>query len=214
MSGFVFAFAAVLATQFEGSIESYRVQDAALVEQIAATDPNDRIAILELRADRDQLVRATLREIARSDEGPNANPMALAQLAGTMRALDRENTAWLKADYAAHGWVTISDHGEDASEDAFLILQHSTHDLEFMASLVEPFDDMRAVGDVEPRHYALLYDRVATLSGGAQRYGTQWSCMNGQRIQMGALEDEAAVDALRAEVGLEPLEEALASLSC
>ena len=196
------------------AIAEYREHDALLVEQLEATDPSERMAVLGLRADRDQLVRATLRDLASDREWMNANPMVVAELAGAMRSLDIENTAWLKADMSEHGWVTISDHGEDAAEDAFLILQHSTHDTDFMQSMVAPFNDMRLSGDVDPRDYALLFDRVAVLTGSAQRYGTQWGCANGNRIQMGPIEDEANVDARRAELGLEPLSVALENLAC
>jgi len=63
-------------------------------------------------------------------------------------------------------------------------------------------------GRLQGSLYAKMYDRVATYAGRPQRYGTQSSCSlrNGKpTCRLGPLENAAAVNALRAELGMEPL---------
>jgi DNA-dependent RNA polymerase auxiliary subunit epsilon len=197
------ALTLIAAGPIEDRIEAWRQEDQTLQAQLEQTPQTERLRTLALRADRDQAARSALRDVVRL--GGQSEPVLLMELVGQMRQLDRENSAWLRSDIEQNGWVTIRDHGADASEDAFLLLQHATHDIEFMEMMVDPFNEMRLVGDVDPSDYALLYDRVATLTGGAQRYGTQWGCANGSAIQLGPIEDPESVDERRAEVGLGPM---------
>jgi hypothetical protein len=210
MNALVFALTLLASTQVTERIESWRQEDRALAIELEQADQSESRSVLALRADRDQLARAALRDVVRL--GGQSEPVLLLGLVGQMRQIDRENAAWLRSEVETNGWFTISQHGADAAEDAFLILQHATHDIEFMEMMVDPFNEMRLVGDVDPSHYALLYDRVATLTGGAQRYGTQWGCANGSAIQLGPIEDPEGVDDRRAEVGLGPMAAAVAAL--
>jgi len=66
---------------------------------------------------------------------------------------------------------------------------------------------MRALpaDDVSSSHLAYLHDRVAINHGRSQAYGTQGRCVPGRGWEPLPLEDESAVDELRAEAGLRPL---------
>ena len=68
-----------------------------------------------------------------------------------------------------------------------------------------------AKGDVAKGDYAYLYDRVMLKITGKQRYATQATCDNGKRVPQ-PLEDEKAVDRLRADVGLAPVAGYLAAM--
>ena len=57
--------------------------------------------------------------------------------------------------------------------------------------------------EVSQQNYAYLYDRVMLKLAGKQRYGTQAACIGGD-LKPQALENEAALDKLRSEVGLGP----------
>ncbi|MGF1464314.1 MAG: DUF6624 domain-containing protein [Maricaulaceae bacterium] len=129
------------------------------------------------------------------------------QLRNRMKAIDSENLEWLKAQTETNGWFTLSERGEAAEQNAFLIVQHATEDLEFMAATLDKFETLWREGEVSPDHYALLYDRVALADGRQQRYGSQTTCVAGEGVVFSPIEDPDTVDERRAEVGLPPLAE-------
>lgn len=56
--------------------------------------------------------------------------------------------------------------------------------------------------EVEPKHYALLFDRVAEQRGRPQRYGSQGTCRGpGARMVLENLEDPEGVNQRRREIG-------------
>lgn len=115
---------------------------------------------------------------------------------------DRENIAWLKAEYETHGrWFTISEFGEDVSNAAWLIVQHAVEDQPFMNKVLGEMETLYPEGEVSGSAYALLYDRVEMFHGRPQRYGSQFTCQDGT-YQAHELEDLEQIDTLRAEVGL------------
>lgn len=92
--------------------------------------------------------------------------------------------------------------GEEAARAAFLVVQHAPVDVrERFLPLLEA---AVAAGEAVAADLALLTDRIAMFRGRPQRYGPQVTGMNGVRA-FHPIEDVAAVDARRAEVGLEPL---------
>lgn len=116
---------------------------------------------------------------------------------------DSAATAWLKAEIAARGWP--DQVGDDGAAAAFLIAQHSP-DLEFQKTCLEL---LRGLPDSQPnaQFMAYLHDRICTREGKPQRYGTQLRPRaSGDGWELFPLEDEDAVIAERARIGLEPLE--------
>lgn len=57
-------------------------------------------------------------------------------------------------------WITISDFGFKASEDAWIIVQHAMHDSEFQHKVLFLMGYCLSNKEVEPIHYANLYDRI------------------------------------------------------
>lgn len=123
-----------------------------------------------------------------------------------MQQVDMENTQWLKELVAREGWPSASRVGSEASNSAFLILQHATHDPAFQRMMLDTITVGFQNGEVDGQSYALLFDRVTVQAGGKQRYGTQAQIRNG-RIAFDPIEDSMKVDSLRASVGLPPLAE-------
>ena len=117
---------------------------------------------------------------------------------------DRERTERLQAIVEEHGWPTLSMVGKEGATAAWLIAQHSDFDVELQEELLAL---MQAEGDdVDASEVAYLEDRVAVNNGEPQRYGTQVSCVPEGGVEPSTpLVDEAAVDALREEAGMEPL---------
>ena len=133
-----------------------------------------------------------------------ARGLLTALLWRPIRDIDHRNTEWLKRVIAKDGWPTISKVGKQASNNAWLLAQHADDDPVFQLRVLRLMEPLAKQGEVERGNYALLYDRVMLPLTGKQRYGTQFTCdTKGWHPQ--ALENEAAVDARRKEVGLDPI---------
>ena len=125
-----------------------------------------------------------------------------------MQSVDAENTEFLRNIIFEMGWIDATRFGAEASDAAFLIVQH-TSDLRLMVTAL-PFieADVRA-GRLNGQNYALLFDRSQLNLGYEQRYGSQLSSRDGAHLLM-ACEDIKRVDEFRAEMGMGPLSEYLA----
>jgi hypothetical protein len=69
-------------------------------------------------------------------------------------------------------------------------------------------------GDMEPRSYAYLVDRVAHNAGRPQTYGTQGRCVGPGDWQPFDTIELAGLDERRLAVGLEPMSEYRAVFTC
>jgi hypothetical protein len=112
-----------------------------------------------------------------------------------MEAVHRANAARLREIIGQIGWPTRSKVGEEASEAAWLIVQHAIGEALFMKSCYQLMID--AGDDINPQHLAYLYDRICFFTGKPQRYGTQYD-----KDKLYPVEDKAAVNKLRAEINL------------
>ena len=156
-------------------------------------------ALLE-RGRLDQAIRDTL--VTRMQAGASFD----SSLTARMAAIDSANTMWLKAVVEQRGWPGRSMVGTEASEAAFLIVQHAVQDSAFQARALALMEKGVATGEVAGGQVAMLADRVAVHRGQPQRYGTQAKLQNG-RIVMEPIADSAHVDERRAALGLPPLRE-------
>lgn len=156
-------------------------------------------ALLE-RVRVDQAIRDTL--VARMQAGQPLD----SSFAARMGAIDSANTTWLKAVVARRGWPGRSMVGVEASNAAFLIVQHAVHDSAFQARALSLMERGVATGEVRGADVAMLADRVAVHRGQPQRYGTQAKLLDG-RLVLDPIADSAHVDERRAALGMPPLAE-------
>jgi hypothetical protein len=119
--------------------------------------------------------------------------------------VDGDNTRWLKSLVQEMGWIDVSRFGAEASDDAFLIVQHSGDLRLMMAALPEIEKDVRAKRFKDGQPYAMLYDRVKVNLGERQRYGTQTEMSEKGALLVLPLENRAKVEEYRQELGLLPL---------
>jgi hypothetical protein len=131
---------------------------------------------------------------------------------GRSSSSDRDRTARLAEIVDEHGWPTRSLVGDDGASAAWLVAQHSDHDVGFQQEALELMRAAVDDGEADATELAYLEDRVALNSGRAQVYGTQVGCVDGRAVAA-ELEDPEGVDRRRAEVGLPPLEVYLADLA-
>ena len=142
---------------------------------------------------------------------PPVKAIVRARIGIALAEADRANTAWLKGIVEKQGWPKISEVGEHASFQAWLLVQHADADPAFQLRALRLMEPLVARGEVSKRNYAYLYDRVMLKIAGKQRYATQAMCSGGKRVPQ-PLEDAAAVERLRTEAGLEPLKQYMAEL--
>ena len=125
---------------------------------------------------------------------------------------DAARTARLAEILDEHGWPTHDLVGEDGEDAAWTIAQHSDQDPAFQRRALEALRTAVEDGQASPGNLAYLEDRVAVGAGEPQTYGTQIACTADGAEPATPLADEAAVDDLRAEAGLEPLGDYLAEM--
>lgn len=159
----------------------------------------------------DQMLRAAVvwGEGEASDAPPmnsQARDILTKLLWRPIRDIDHRNTSWLKGVISKDGWPTISNVGKSAATNAWLLAQHSDDDPVFQLRVMRLMAPLVAKGEVESGNYALLFDRVMLPLTGKQRYGTQFTCI-ANRWRPQALENEADLDRLRKEVGLNSISE-------
>ena len=136
-----------------------------------------------------------------------------AALSPRFRRNTLANAAWLEETLERIGWFSISEYGEDASEAAWLLVQHADHDPGFQASVLRRLTSIVSEGNVDRSHYAYLVDRVARNAGAPQIYGTQGQCIAGAWTPH-VISNPEEVDTRRREMGLEPYEAYLNSMRC
>jgi hypothetical protein len=118
--------------------------------------------------------------------------------------VDEENTAYLEALVETSGWTTISAVGPEASQAAWLLVQHADRRPDFQAHCLKL---MKALppGEVSLNNVAYLEDRVRVAKGEPQLYGTQFY-KEGDHFGPRPIEDEATLEERRAAMGLETFE--------
>ncbi len=124
-----------------------------------------------------------------------------------MREVHERNAARLSEIMDARGWPGRSFVGDEATEAAWLILQHAIGNPSLQRRGLALMREAAATGDVSPIHVAMLEDRIRSNEGRGQRFGTQFDWDENGLISPLPIEDEPHVDERRAEVGLIPLAE-------
>lgn len=173
----------------------------------SAKDPDARALLERVFLDQWQL---------KYDGGLDAvGARALSVLAGPdIRANIRAQASWLKAVLARIGWFDISKYGEDASQAAWLLVQHSDHDRLWQERVLADLEPRVPRGDMQPRYFAYLADRVAVNSKRPQLYGTQGRCVGPDDWQPFETREPEGVDARRAALGLDPIAEYRTHFTC
>ncbi|OYW45941.1 MAG: hypothetical protein B7Z08_12380 [Sphingomonadales bacterium 32-68-7] len=172
---------------------------------------------LEARPVGEQMLRLALnwsRGMSATSPGltPVGQAIFMSRIGPAIAARDFANTEWLKGVIAEHGWPKISEVGQEAGMYAWLLAQHADHDPLFQRDVLRLIEPLAAQGEVRKPDFAYLYDRVMLKWAGKQRYGSQAECRDG-RLQPQPLEDEAAVNRLRAEMDLGPVEDYMAMMN-
>lgn len=158
----------------------------------------------------DQKHRAELMALIEKVNDPDKEKLMprYMQLVEAQDAIDKKLLQQLAAIIAQHGWPTISLVGKEASQAAFLIIQHAdlTEQKKYFPLLKEAADKNEA----RKSEVAMLEDRILMREGKKQIYGSQLRTNDATgKLELYPIEDEANVDKRRASVGLMPMKEYL-----
>jgi hypothetical protein len=170
----------------------------------ASKDPELRKELLaRMKTDQDfrKKLDPLFRKQAEGDEGAKKEIRALTEKG---RAIDHDNTAWMKGVIDKHGWPGKSRVGSDGAMAAFLLVQHADDDPTFQKKCLELMAEAVKNKEASASNLAYLTDRVSMKERKKQVYGTQLQQVDG-KLQPAPIEDEANVDRRRKEVGLPPL---------
>lgn len=144
--------------------------------------------------DMEKQIAYELIQLAQHDLAVRERLLAENKLSGgynsEMEAVHRANATRLREIISLIGWPTRSKVGEEASEAAWLIVQHSIGEASFMRDSYQLM--LNSMDDINPQNVAYLYDRICYFEGKLQRYGTQYD--NGKLYPV---ENKATVNILR-----------------
>ena len=124
-----------------------------------------------------------------------------------IKAIHEKNNRRIKEIINDYGWPGINLVGEDGADAVWLIVQHAVLDTKFMGFCVPLLRNVVNKKEAKPQHLAFLHDRVLTMAGKPQIYGTQHDIDEKGRLFPMPIDDSKNVNTRRQEVGLEPLEE-------
>ncbi|MFY2559205.1 DUF6624 domain-containing protein [Corallococcus terminator] len=174
---------------------------AAEAKQYEAADPALRDELLK-RAEEDQRVRRLLVASQFKDEAVKAE----------MVKVDADNTAFLKEVIAKRGWPGKALVGARATFSAWLMVQHADQDVAFQEQVLPMLEQAVTRGEGSAKELAYLTDRVLVNTDKPQRYATQLEPNAEGKMVPKQLEDPANVNARRAAVGLDSVEEYIQSV--
>ena len=181
-----------------GTIYAY---DAGQRNEPTPAEVQELRAELEKMMDEDQKFRTSIME-AEKKYGPNSKE--LEALWKQQSELDNKLLKRLEELIKQYGWPGKSLVGKEASLAAFLIIQHA--DYEYQKKYFPLIQEALKKGEIDPRHVALLEDRILMREGKKQIYGSQLNRNNQTgKYELWPVEDEENLDKRRASIGLEPI---------
>lgn len=145
-----------------------------------------------------------------------ADQAAMKQPGADKAAVINANTARLKQIVKDHGWPRLSIVGEEASQGAWLLVQHADNDPQWQREALALMQPMVATGEVKPANVAYLRDRVLQGENQPQLYGTQGRCIGSERWEPFPILEPEHVDERRAAMKLPLLKDyvAISSSHC
>jgi hypothetical protein len=181
-------------------------------QRIALADSALRAELVDLGR-RDQALREEIEALLDPSGSQRADSVALARLTVQLDSADRAHAARIRELVQKHGWPARAQVGGEGQEAVFLIVQHASHDVDLQRQFLRHLEATFRPGDRQTGEaIALLTDRMRVSQGKPQLYGTQF-VVEGEKVILNPIEDEANVDERRSRLGLEPIGEYLRRLN-
>ncbi|MFD3000301.1 DUF6624 domain-containing protein [Pontibacter toksunensis] len=124
-----------------------------------------------------------------------------------MAKIHDENAKILNQIIDTIGYPTVDKVGKEASEAAWLVIQHSIGQPDFMKKSLKLLEVAVDENKASSIHLAYLTDRVAGFEGKPQIYGTQFDWDEDGELSPKPFDDLTKVNQRRKSIGLNTLEE-------
>ena len=129
-----------------------------------------------------------------------------------MAALHKKNSEELNQIIDSIGYPTIDKVGKEASEAAWLVIQHAIGQPDFMKKCAQLLENAVNENKVNPINLAYLTDRIAVFEERPQLYGTQFDWDENGEMSPQHFDDINKVNQRRKTLGLNTLEEQTRSI--
>ncbi|MEX0918350.1 MAG: DUF6624 domain-containing protein [Candidatus Paceibacterota bacterium] len=129
----------------------------------------------------------------------------ISALSRELKAVDRENTVAMKKIIKKYGWPGKSLVGSKGASQAWLLVQHADHDLNFQLKCLELLKKAAKSEEIDKKNLAFLTDRVLVHQKKKQIYGTQFKSLKtktGLTLKPFPIKSPQKLDQLRKSVGL------------
>ncbi|WP_379963386.1 DUF6624 domain-containing protein [Epilithonimonas sp. UC225_85] len=124
-----------------------------------------------------------------------------------MQNLHNKNAEILNEIINDIGFPTIQKVGQEAAYAAWLVIQHSIGNPDFMRKCASLLEKAVKENKADPRNLAYLTDRIATFENKPQLYGTQFDWDENGALSPNHFDDLKKVNQRRKSIGLNTLEE-------
>lgn len=124
-----------------------------------------------------------------------------------MASLHNRNAEILNEIIDTIGYPTFDKVGKEASEAAWLVIQHSIGQSTFMKKCMLLLEIAVNEKKANPKNLAYLTDRIAVFEGNPQLYGTQFDWDENGELGPNSFDDLDSVNQRRQSIGLNTLEE-------
>lgn len=124
-----------------------------------------------------------------------------------MERLHNRNAEILNEIIDTIGYPTVDKVGKEASEAAWLIIQHSIGQPGFMKKCAKLLEKAVSENKANPINLAYLTDRIAVYEGRPQLYGTQFNWGDNGELKPYLYDDRIKVNQRRISLELNTIEE-------
>lgn len=124
-----------------------------------------------------------------------------------MAKLHNKNAKILNGIIDKIGYPTINKVGKTANEAAWIVIQHSIGQPNFMKKCVPLLENAVIKNEANSLNLAYLTDRIAVFEGKSQLYGTQFDWNKNGELRPNHFDDLTKVNQRRKSIGLNSLEE-------
>ncbi|MEM6316088.1 MAG: DUF6624 domain-containing protein [Bacteroidota bacterium] len=124
-----------------------------------------------------------------------------------MEKLHNENAQKLAKIMNDIGYPTIAKVGKEASDAAWLIIQHAISQPAFMKKCLQSLREAVKNQEANPKNVAYLSDRIATFEDQPQLYGTAFDWDESGQLSPKPFNDLEKVNQRRKSLGMNTLEE-------
>ncbi|AWK07318.1 hypothetical protein HYN56_00820 [Flavobacterium crocinum] len=124
-----------------------------------------------------------------------------------MEKLHNKNASELEDIINQIGYPSIDKVGEEASQSAWIIIQHAIGQPDFMRKCASELEKAVNGDKADPINLAYLSDRIAVFEGKPQVYGTQFDWDVNGEMSPNFFDDLTKVNERRKQIGFNTLEE-------